>query len=196
MTIWGQYRANCEIAGTPYIYKQCVRDECGPVEPHTTIYAEGEGGLGAILPFGLLFLRGNRRPITGYNRFYNRFRKTATGSVPPPRKPGYWAVFVVKRKPVASPATIHQASYKPASYFLRIFRRGARGWSALVGFSGHNRSHLYLQSLLAALHCCDWRRGAPKLVISCPLYQDWSTSRKAQRPRWIAVPRGVKTQRA
>ena len=44
LTIWGQYRANCEVAGTRYIYKTCVRDECWPVEPHTTINAEGEGG--------------------------------------------------------------------------------------------------------------------------------------------------------
>jgi len=44
-TIWGQYRANCEVAGTPYVYNKCARAECRPVEPYTIMYAAGEGVL-------------------------------------------------------------------------------------------------------------------------------------------------------
>ena len=45
MTIWGQYRANCEVAGTPYVYKKCASAECRPVEPYTTMYAEQLGAI-------------------------------------------------------------------------------------------------------------------------------------------------------
>ena len=76
----GQYRANCEVAGTPYIYKKCACAECRPVEPYTTMFAEQGKNYKQFYTFGspvCTKARGQYNRLLPVSQNSNRFRPAA-----------------------------------------------------------------------------------------------------------------------